>query len=142
MYVVLYVMLFFFFLMIRRPPISTRTDTLFPYTTLFRSHAAAPVGDDDLRLAAGRAQADLDRLIGRAGVDRVLDQMRADLFHPLRIAHDRTVLPDVAPNRMRLALVPPPRFEQHAKRHAQPLVPASLVVLGEAGTREVHLPDR
>src|SRR3546814_11600555 len=30
----------FFFLMIRRPPRSTRTDTLFPYTTLFRS---APV---------------------------------------------------------------------------------------------------
>src|SRR3546814_1580903 len=31
--------LFFFFLMIRRPPRSTRTDTLFPYTTLFRSQA-------------------------------------------------------------------------------------------------------
>src|SRR3546814_3152598 len=28
--------------MIRRPPRSTRTDTLFPYTTLFRSIAAAP----------------------------------------------------------------------------------------------------
>src|SRR3546814_11156980 len=28
---------FFFFLMIRRPPRSTRTDPLFPYTTLFRS---------------------------------------------------------------------------------------------------------
>src|SRR3546814_11391819 len=28
---------FFFFLMIRRPPRSTRTDTLFPDTTLFRS---------------------------------------------------------------------------------------------------------
>src|SRR3546814_21054049 len=28
----------FFFLMIRRPPRSTRTDTLFPYTTLFRSY--------------------------------------------------------------------------------------------------------
>src|SRR3546814_2025838 len=28
-----------FFLMIRRPPRSTRTDTLFPYTTLFRSFA-------------------------------------------------------------------------------------------------------
>src|SRR3546814_4858636 len=28
-----------FFLMIRRPPRSTRTDTLFPYTTLFRSEA-------------------------------------------------------------------------------------------------------
>src|SRR3546814_16560809 len=33
---------FSFFLMIRRPPRSTRTDTLFPYTTLFRS--CAPVG--------------------------------------------------------------------------------------------------
>src|SRR3546814_3926746 len=29
----------FFLLMIRRPPRSTRTDTLFPYTTLFRSQA-------------------------------------------------------------------------------------------------------
>src|SRR3546814_15621116 len=28
---------FLFFLMLRRPPRSTRTDTLFPYTTLFRS---------------------------------------------------------------------------------------------------------
>src|SRR3546814_5306543 len=34
---------FVFFLMIRRPPISTRTDTLFPSTTLFRS------GHDDKR---------------------------------------------------------------------------------------------
>src|SRR3546814_14833630 len=35
-----YIALFcFFFLMIRRPPRSTRTDTLFPYTTLFRSLA-------------------------------------------------------------------------------------------------------
>src|SRR3546814_4863127 len=30
-------LLLVFFLMIRRPPRSTRTDTLFPYTTLFRS---------------------------------------------------------------------------------------------------------
>src|SRR3546814_16585578 len=34
---VLYCLFLFFFLMIRRPPRSTRTDTLFPYTTLFRS---------------------------------------------------------------------------------------------------------
>src|SRR3546814_3616352 len=33
---VLSLLLLFFFLMIRRPPRSTRTDTLFPYTTLFR----------------------------------------------------------------------------------------------------------
>src|SRR3546814_7971049 len=38
--VVLYVyLILFFFLMIRRPPRSTRTYTLFPYTTLFRSDA-------------------------------------------------------------------------------------------------------
>src|SRR3546814_13698689 len=33
----------FFFLMIRRPPRSTPTDTLFPYTTLFRSHPGETV---------------------------------------------------------------------------------------------------
>src|SRR3546814_5457009 len=38
--------------MIRRPPRSTRTDTLFPYTTLFRSHPYAASH------RAGRAAAD------------------------------------------------------------------------------------
>src|SRR3546814_9479206 len=33
--------------MIRRPPRSTRTDTLFPYTTLFRSDDREQVGDGD-----------------------------------------------------------------------------------------------
>src|SRR3546814_3637024 len=32
--------------MIRRPPRPTRTDTLFPYTTLFRSHVGEVVGAD------------------------------------------------------------------------------------------------
>src|SRR3546814_17745994 len=32
----------FFFVMIRRPPRSTRTYTLFPYTTLFRSGVVVP----------------------------------------------------------------------------------------------------
>src|SRR3546814_15329075 len=40
----------FFFLMIRRPPRSTRTDTLFPYTTLFRAGEDAGL---DPRVAAG-----------------------------------------------------------------------------------------
>src|SRR3546814_20871315 len=40
-----------FLLMIRRPPISTRTDTLFPYTTLFRSRD----GRGGARAAEGRA---------------------------------------------------------------------------------------
>src|SRR3546814_17557703 len=74
------------FLMLRRPPRSTRTDTLFPYTTLFRSLAAGyPVAalnrvslrDDAPALALrGIAMAqlgDLDRaraLMRRAARDR------------------------------------------------------------------------
>src|SRR3546814_17855337 len=45
MIIVFYIV--FFFLMIRRPPRSTRTDTLFPYTTLFRS--ALQIGADRYR---------------------------------------------------------------------------------------------
>src|SRR3546814_14571779 len=41
---------FFFFLMIRRPPRSTRTDTLFPYTTLFRSIRSMSAVDVNLKL--------------------------------------------------------------------------------------------
>src|SRR3546814_11028081 len=46
---------FFFFLMIRRPPRSTRTDTLFPYTTLFRSDPCRQGGFGD---GAGADRAD------------------------------------------------------------------------------------
>src|SRR3546814_17293983 len=46
----------FFFLMLRRPPRSTRTDTLFPYTTLFRS-----MGVDFGRRDVGMAQQRLHR---------------------------------------------------------------------------------
>src|SRR3546814_17258992 len=47
-----------YFLMRRRPPRSTRTDTLFPYTSLFRSHPRStgpmPVtdGNEIIRVAA------------------------------------------------------------------------------------------
>src|SRR3546814_1958314 len=60
--------------MIRRPPRSTRTDTLFPYTTLFRSPGdlaggvqaldRSPVRADDLRVQVG-----LDAAEGLAGED-------------------------------------------------------------------------
>src|SRR3546814_20760768 len=51
--------------MIRRPPISTRTDTLFPYTTLFRSDAS---GGDRLD-GAGRDAGDAERRGEGAGGD-------------------------------------------------------------------------
>src|SRR3546814_7314750 len=48
--------------MIRRPPRSTRTDTLFPYTTLFRSHRGQA---RDLRL---EDEAHLHQLVGAGGL--------------------------------------------------------------------------
>src|SRR3546814_9726336 len=51
----------FFCLMIRRPPRSTRTDTPFPYTTLFRSHAAR-----HRRRAEGGRQLGDERIVRRA----------------------------------------------------------------------------
>src|SRR3546814_11877848 len=41
------------FIIIRRPPRSTRTDTLFPYTTLFRSRAARSESGQSCWLASG-----------------------------------------------------------------------------------------
>src|SRR3546814_3908719 len=49
--------------MIRRPPRSTRTDTLFPYTTLFRSFAQRNEGEDH----AGKISWHQDRRPRRAG---------------------------------------------------------------------------
>src|SRR3546814_294742 len=41
--------------MLRRPPRSTRTDTLFPYTTLFRSwHRAAGIGRQGITVRSGK----------------------------------------------------------------------------------------
>src|SRR3546814_5957490 len=51
--------------MIRRPPRSTRTDTLFPYTTLFRSRA--------FDTASGRPEAELAEHRARGGI---VDEMR------------------------------------------------------------------
>src|SRR3546814_1520122 len=54
--------------MIRRPPRSTRTDTLFPYTTLFRS--LDPLGDQaDAERARQRGDRLDDRRVLRAGGD-------------------------------------------------------------------------
>src|SRR3546814_5445449 len=47
----------FFFLMIRRPPRSTRTDTLVPYTTLFRSAHVILGGESYVALAEGLQKA-------------------------------------------------------------------------------------
>src|SRR3546814_749517 len=54
--------MFFVFLMIRRPPRSTRTDTLFPYTTLFRSPETMLA---DMAVAVNPEDARYQALIGK-----------------------------------------------------------------------------
>src|SRR3546814_2231219 len=62
-----------FFLMIRQPPVSTRTDTLFPYPTLFRSTIARPAGRGGARPdeLAQRSPQQRSRPGRVAGVDRI-----------------------------------------------------------------------
>src|SRR3546814_6447869 len=80
--------------MIRRPPRSTRTDTLFPYTTLFRSRRGVPVrlpaslrqqGDEpDLRAAHERNDGVLERIyIGR----RRSEEHTSELQSLMRISY-------------------------------------------------------
>src|SRR3546814_13262594 len=75
-----------FFLMIRRPPRSTRTDTLFPYTTLFRS-------EEEPQLALDELEGATDGLIAlsagpRGGVGRLLLEGRdADAEAKIGRAH-------------------------------------------------------
>src|SRR3546814_6372505 len=68
----------FFFLMRRRPPRSTRTDTLFPYTTLFRSGRAVDGAPSPPRLrrrgAAHLDHADQHRLRLLGGHHHPFDQ--------------------------------------------------------------------
>src|SRR3546814_9707166 len=84
---------FFFFLMIRRPPRSTRTDTLFPYTTLFRSdrqrdrlcrqeiESAGVRGSDPRRRTRRRAR----RLHDRAAEHQRAADRHGRLAAPLRL---------------------------------------------------------
>src|SRR3546814_19683179 len=74
--------LFFFFLMIRRPPRSTRTDTLFPYTTLFRSKRRRSAQYLD---AVGGQRVNGDGVIDRSiGYVEAVDAVRQDA-HPFTL---------------------------------------------------------
>src|SRR3546814_20412613 len=65
--------------MIRRPPRSTRTDTLFPYTTLFRSYHARPAGN-------GRGCCDVHRdhaSVRRSGLSDMFGIARFWTYRPI-----------------------------------------------------------
>src|SRR3546814_10482148 len=74
--------------MIRRPPRSTRTDTLFPYTTRFRSehHVVADVGRDECRPGRDDSR---QRVGGPAAADRHRRRLVAAVVGQHRIEHRR-----------------------------------------------------
>src|SRR3546814_18785597 len=85
--------------MIRRPPRSTRTDTLFPYTTLFRSAVAGRhLADLGVEIAAGLF--DVFAEFRNLGGSERLEQAVADLVHGTKRLEDRLaggrVLADLA----------------------------------------------
>src|SRR3546814_21112879 len=105
---VLVMFFFVFFLMIRRPPRSTRTDTLFPYTTLFRSVEIADlaeIGDalveaaPDLHVAAR----DVVREVVDAGQPDAF-RMRFDAINELEIDVVDRMLGAVAVNKLEHAI--------------------------------------
>src|SRR3546814_17388034 len=81
--------------MIRRPPRSTRTDTLFPYTTLFRSKA-----DDDFAKSLGLEGVDQLRELLKGQVEQELNgltrtHMKRKLLDQLAATHDFDVPPSL-----------------------------------------------
>src|SRR3546814_20017750 len=80
----------FFFLMIRRPPRSTRTDTLFPYTTLFRSLVSEQLAFEQVFGDRGTIDRDEGAIAPRA---RFVEPAREQfLARPARAEqHDRHV---------------------------------------------------
>src|SRR3546814_4553199 len=74
--------------MIRRPPRSTRTDTLFPYTTLFRSLRKAA----SLPCGLSPAYAILCEELGQAAAERYLEyRSRGTLLAPIDEALDSEI---------------------------------------------------
>src|SRR3546814_8528353 len=78
-------MLFIFFLMIRRPPRSTRTDTLFPYTTLFRSMSPADQFERFRELSERRGWG-AEEIAARFGVSRS-EEHTSELQSLMRISY-------------------------------------------------------
>src|SRR3546814_13786609 len=83
-------LLLVFFLMIRRPPRSTRTDTLFPYTTLFRSrHRDRAEGARAVQVRPGARGAAFGFARPRRHADPLEPEEDAGLLQPAAAHGDR-----------------------------------------------------
>src|SRR3546814_4794600 len=90
--------------MIRRPPRSTRTDTLFPYTTLFRSrHRPPDTSPSEPMWPAGLGCMHLARGGSHGSVVPDFSRQRGDRFPDTDGAHHRPLVPrtgDLRPVRL------------------------------------------
>src|SRR3546814_5266765 len=78
----------FFFLMIRRPPRSTLTDTLFPYTTLFRSGLHAEAVDHGGEFGRGRYVVEIATLhVLDSGIVERSEEHTSELQSLMRISY-------------------------------------------------------
>src|SRR3546814_530588 len=130
----------FFLLMIRRPPISTRTDTLFPYTTLFRSDlldeqlladVAAELRFGHVVLAQERFEAGLVEAARHAGEngkvgDAAVDEPLADAIAEF----GRKLFERLALDQLVQHLVEPARFDEGG--HGQRRLVLAFLVIGKA----------
>src|SRR3546814_14524559 len=125
----------------RRPPRSTRMDTLFPYTTLFRSLHKAPLAPD----TRGREGARLDEIAHRVGMN--LEQPRGFYDGQDMLAHlAHRSAPSAPPHQpRRCAVIVGKQRSGHRARKAgivetQPQIVAVTLVsragIGRASCRE------
>src|SRR3546814_18945385 len=116
--------LLFFFLIIRRPPRSTRTSTLFPYTTLFRS------GDE-----GARSLGHLHQLAAALQVHKL-----ADLHVQRALALGERL--HAGGHALHVAAVVGAPDVDHQREAAAELVEVVGHVAGKVGPRAVRLPER
>src|SRR3546814_14968861 len=101
-------LIIFFFLMIRRPPRSTRTDTLFPYTTLFRSGLFAGRGYniESLTVTEVDPRQRLSRItVVTSGTPQILEQIKAQLDRLVPVQRVSDLSPEGPSVERELALV-------------------------------------
>src|SRR3546814_9176701 len=139
----LYCFMCFFFLMIRRPPRSTRTDTLFPYTTLFRSLPGRPEAAEDSKVIddgsteefrdatqEGKARELADGKLTEEELDRALAEREQQQFEAveeqLRQAIQsvpelkelsQNLIIDQTPEGLRIQIVDQERFSMRSEEH-------------------------
>src|SRR3546814_19544139 len=123
--------------MIRRPPRSTRTDTLFPYTTLFRSLVGILARHRGIEMVECAVVPDHRRLVRMGFVDAArraaIDHRLGYLLEMKGVAADRQQVARAAPRRVAVIIHHPTAVVAHAQGGGQE---TSVVRPGRADLQE------